>query len=220
MKLRYLFFYLISTCAFAQDYSVVSISGFLEWKSHDDPANHLYSAIHHEYNENLNSLVKSRHKFNHGVSKKKLRKAIEEIGCQNKTETKLIIVTNSWGSRKAHILSNLYFDICGEETELFIQIDGVAKPIGPQKRIPKAKNCINYHQSQTPILRGTKVDGCDNRSFSHRCTKQNKKIFENCHMYTARKAAEHAQNDIYNYIKLGNTDWYEQEFAWEEEPCR
>lgn len=202
--------------AIAQKHTVISISGFLEWKSHTDPDNSTYSAIHHEYNEELKPLIKDRFRFNHGVSKKKLRKALDEIGCKKETGTELIIIGNSWGSRKAHLLSEMYQEKCGEEIELFIQIDGVAKPIGPQKRIPVAKNCINYYQRVTPIIRGKSIEGCKNRSFNSECTVENKMTFENCHMYICREAAKLAQTDIYNHITKNSTDWYENNISLNE----
>jgi hypothetical protein len=78
-------------------------------------------------------------------------------------------MANSWGAGAATKLSQMYQKTCGEPVELFVMVDGVSKPIGPYRRPPAARRCVNYYQRLSTV-RGNTIQGCENHDLSNQCS--------------------------------------------------
>lgn len=118
-------------------------------------------------------LISSTIRITHKTSSKELR-AIATSICGGRTPSGvekpgLMIMANSWGAGAAGRLSKIYEETCREPVELFVMVDGVSKPIGPYRKLPTARRCINYYQRLSTV-RGNTIEGCENHDLSPSCS--------------------------------------------------
>ena len=102
----------------------------------------------------LDKWIYARHRFNHGVSKRRIKETINQLDCS--ADHGLIIVTNSWGSRKALIFNELYVDF----SEEIMIVEGVFDAIKSKNAVPILGSTIRETsklfkrivQNDTPVL--------------------------------------------------------------------
>ncbi len=166
---------------FAKDYVVVGVSGFGTRK----PGHEWQPSGAHDLLPRTGKIY-SRFELVHYAKTSELQSVIDEFDCedgkQKKSNLGLIILANSWGSNNGYKLAKMYQKQCGQLTDVFYLVDGVAKPIGAfNKKIP-AKQCFNAYQRKGAV-RGNEIEGCVNYNFTKTCEKYGYKGTQ-CHIMT------------------------------------
>lgn len=129
--------------------------------------------------------IAGTYRLTHGAKNSQLDEVLANFNCSNGAQGTerlgLIIMANSWGAGKGNKLAKRYKEKCGREVELFVMVDGIAKPIPTAygKR-PPSRRCVNYYQTRS-TLRGKSIEGCENHDLEDRCTSGG---LANCHIET------------------------------------
>jgi len=186
------FFILAALSINAKEYVLVGISGFGTRDSNDvfwQP-----SGAH----ENLPYGSYKRFELVHYSKKAALQNVIDVFQCHLKKESRpdlgLIVIANSWGSRKALKLSEMFNRQCKDRTELFIMVDGYKKPFLPQNKKPVAKKCLNYYQTKG-VVRGMSIKGCQNYDLTKKMCPPHVKGIE-CHINIEWEGTKRAKEMI------------------------
>jgi len=145
--------------------------------------------------------ISSTLRITHSTSKARLQEIVNGI-CGGRRPSGvqrpgLIIMANSWGSGAAGRLSRMYEQTCGEQVELFVMVDGVSKPIGPYRKTPPARRCINYYQRLSTI-RGNSIEGCENHDLSSNCSGGG---LANCHIQVEWEGSGRGAQEILKTVR-------------------
>ncbi len=156
----------------ANTYITVAVSGFLTGKpeghgltsntidsSNGKEPSGVWSRLPSYHNRISYALYLEHDDGSHGISEV-MKYFMNGQNCNE--EIGIIIMANSWGSTLAVELAEKYTQTCGWLPDLFVMVDGVAKPIGAFSDEVPAYNCVNYFQDETIGIHGGPLENCKN----------------------------------------------------------